>query len=322
MQTGTQPGSSQRSGAQTGKAPMQPDSSQRGGAQTGKAPMQPGSSQCGGAQTGKAPMQPRTPQSNKSLGSGPWPQTRRVHPPAAGKASGMAQKRAPQEEATTWAPTVERWAAEPPDADEGATPTPAEAALVQAAAACLEAGKSAPCAHCGNVFAEQWGDKPWHCFGCKKPLDTVRAAPEEAAKAAVVAVDTPFVIARGGGLTTAGEKRHAARGVCVRFLLRLLASLPPAVRRTVTTGDMVAHLIKPATRRSRCRFVELPAMRAHVGQPRAFVSHVWSALFADLVAAIAHAIPEDDYVWVDILCAAALSPNLGPVAARRQPRAC
>ena len=67
----------------------------------------------------------------------------------------------------------------------------------------------------------------------------------------------------------------------------------------------MAHLIKPATRRSRCRFVELPAMRAHVGQPRAFVSHVWSALFADLVAAIAHAIPEDDYVWVDILCAAA-----------------
>ena len=234
----------------------------------------------------------------------------------------MAQKRAPQEEATTWAPTVERWAAEPPDADEGATPTPAEAALVQAAAACLEAGKSAPCAHCGDVFAEQWGDKPWHCFGCKKPLDTVRAAPEEAAKAAVVAVDTPFVIARGGGLTTAGEKRHAARGVCVRFLLRLLASLPAAVRRTVTTGDMVAHLIKPATRRSRCRFVELPAMRAHVGQPRAFVSHVWSALFADLVAAIAHAIPEDDYVWVDILCAAALSPNLGPVAAHRRPRVC
>jgi len=244
------------------------------------------------------------------------------NPPSSANTSSSTAVTTHGDKEGAWTPIVERWAAEPPDADEGATPPPAEEALVEAAAACLEAGKSAPCLHCGNVFAEQWGDKPWHCFGCKTPLDTVRAAPEEAAKAAVVAVDAPFVITRGGGLTAAGEKRHAARGVCVRFLLRLLASLPAAVRRTVTTGDMVAHLIKPATRRSRCRFVELPAMRAHVGQPRAFVSHVWSALFADLVAAIAHAIPEDAYVWVDILCAAALSPNLGPVgilAAHRRP---
>ena len=104
----------------------------------------------------------------------------------------MAQKRAPQEEATTWAPTVERWAAEPPDADEGATPTPAEAALVQAAAACLEAGKSAPCAHCGNVFAEQWGDAPWHCFKCREPLDTVRAAPERVKFSGKILPNTQF----------------------------------------------------------------------------------------------------------------------------------
>ena len=42
-------------------------------------------------------------------------------------------------------------------------------------------------------------------------------------------------------------------------------------------------------------------MSMHIGKPCAFVSHVWSALFADLVAAIAHAIPEDEYVWIDIL---------------------
>ena len=29
--------------------------------------------------------------------------------------------------------------------------------------------------------------------------------------------------------------------------------------------------------------------------------YVWSALFADLVAAIAHAIPEDEDVWIDML---------------------
>ena len=76
------------------------------------------------------------------------------------------------------------------------------------------------------------------------------------------------------------------------------ASLPAAVRRTVTTGQLVARLIKPATARLRCRFVELPAMRGRVGKPKAFVSHVWSAPFADLVAAIAHAFGKDDFVWV------------------------
>ena len=183
---------------------------------------------------------------------------------------------------------------------------PAEVTLAQAAASCLVAAEQAPCAHCGNLYAEQWGNAPWHCFQCKQPLDAaVRTAPEDAAKAAAVAVDAPFVDAAGsGGLTPEGEARHGARGVRVRFLKELLASVPAAERRTVTTGALVALLIKPATRRRRCRFVELWAMRQHTGAPRAFVSHVWSAPFADLVAAIAHAISDDECVWVDILCAA------------------
>ena len=135
----------------------------------------------------------------------------------------------------------------------------------------------------------------------KKPLDAaVRKGPEETAKKAVVAVDAPFV-STGSSLTAEGEARHAGRAVRVRFLLLLLASLPESARREVTTGKLVALLIKPATARWRCRFVELPGMSMHIGKPCAFVSHVWSALFADLVAAIAHAIPEDEYVWIDIL---------------------
>ena len=195
-------------------------------------------------------------------------------------------------EEATWTSIVEHWAAEPPDAGEGAPPTPtaAEAALADAAKTCLAAGERAPCEHCGNAFAEQWGNAPWHCFKCKKSLNAaVRKVPEDAAKAAVVAVDAPFVAA-SGGLTAEGEERHAGRAVRVRFLLLLLASLPMAVRRTITTAQLVALLIKPATKRLRCRFAELPAMRAHVGAPRAFVSHTWSALFADLVAAIVHAV--------------------------------
>ena len=200
-----------------------------------------------------------------------------------------------------WAAIVQRWGMDETDGI-GATPlTAAETALSEAAAACVATAQQAPCTHCGNCFAEQWGSAPWHCFACKKPLEaTARAAPEEAAKAASTTVDAPFVTAEGA-LTAEGRARHAARGVRVRFLLQLLASLPAAIRSTVTTGEVVALLVKPATARRRCRFVELPAMRDLVGAPRAFVSHVWSALFADLVAAIAHAIPEDECVWCDIL---------------------
>ena len=200
---------------------------------------------------------------------------------------------------TEWERTVEKWAVK--ETEAGERPNAAEAALADAAAACVSAGKSSPCTNCSNAFAEQWGDAPWHCFECKKPLDAaVRKGPEETAKKAVVAVDAPFV-STGSSLTAEGEARHAGRAVRVRFLLLLLASLPESVRREVTTGELVALLIKPATARWRCRFVELPGMRVHIGKPRAFVSHVWSALFADLVAAIAHAIPEDEYVWIDIL---------------------
>jgi hypothetical protein len=204
---------------------------------------------------------------------------------------------APQD--TDWARTIEKWAVQ--ETEAGERPNAAEAALADAAAACVSAGKSSPCANCRNAFAEQWGDAPWHCFECKKPLEAaVRKGPEETAKRAVVAVDAPFVSTESS-LTAEGEARHAGRAVRVRFLLLLLASLPESARRKVTTGELVAHLIKPATARWRCRFVELPGMSMHVGKPCAFVSHVWSALFADLVAAIAHAIPEDEYVWIDIL---------------------
>ena len=70
----------------------------------------------------------------------------------------------------------------------------------------------------------------------------------------------------------AGSSSTARRGMRARvrvgFLLVLLASLPAAERRTVTTGQLVARLIKPATRRRRCRFAELPGMRGNIGTPR------------------------------------------------------
>ena len=64
-----------------------------------------------------------------------------------------------------WARTIEKWAVKETDASE--RPNAAEAALADAAAACVSAGSS-PCANCSNAFAEQWGDAPWHCFECKQ----------------------------------------------------------------------------------------------------------------------------------------------------------
>ena len=111
-------------------------------------------------------------------------------------------------------------------------------------------------------------------------------------------VDAPFMV--DGKLNARGESRHAARGVRVGFLKKLIASLSTAQRRTLTTAQVVAQIVKPATASTRCRYVELPEMRLNIGDPHGFVSHTWSALFADLVAAIAHVFKEDQYVWVDI----------------------
>lgn len=62
----------------------------------------------------------------------------------------------------------------------------------------------------------------------------------------------------------------------------------------------MTNLIKPATASRRCRFVELPSMRGKSGKPLVFVSHTWGAPFADLIAAIAHVLSDDQCVWLDI----------------------
>ena len=146
-----------------------------------------------------------------------------------GMGCGASKEVAAENTAAQWTALVDQWAS-----DDGALPPSAEeAALTTAATACLDAAEQASCTHCGNRFAEQWGDAPWHCFECKNPIDPCRATPEAAAKAAAIAVDAPFVRREGDGLTAEGQERHAGRAVCVRWLLMLLALLPAAVRRTI-----------------------------------------------------------------------------------------
>ena len=182
----------------------------------------------------------------------------------------------------------------------------AEEKLAAKAAACIAAAKAHPCAHCGGLYAEKWPGKPsWHCFVCKdpdnKPLHPDRSVHEEAGMAATVALDARFVDGTTKllipALTDEGKRRHAARGVSVGYLKDLVKTLPPGTK----TADIVKLVVKPETESLRCRYVELPKVREHVGPPDAFCSHTWMALFADLVAALAHVLRDDQYVWLDVL---------------------
>ena len=54
----------------------------------------------------------------------------------------------------------------------------------------------------------------------------------------------------------------------------------------------VRDFIRPATRRRRCRYVEL--LKEGVGRATVFVSHAWGAPYEDLVAAVGHALNGDE----------------------------
>jgi hypothetical protein len=91
------------------------------------------------------------------------------------------------------------------------------------------------------------------------------------------------------------DSQLVSRGVTVRFLKRMAAEHPG-----LYTYEMVSEVVKPATRRSRCRYAELPEMAGDVGVAKTFISHTWKVLFADTVEAVAHILPDDAIVWMDI----------------------
>ena len=70
-----------------------------------------------------------------------------------------------------------------------------------------------------------------------------------------------------------------------------------------TTADVVSKKIKPMTAATRCRFEDLPEVRASgaVGPADSFASHCWTAKWGLLVSALAdHADPKRR-VWLDVL---------------------
>ena len=73
--------------------------------------------------------------------------------------------------------------------------------------------------------------------------------------------------------------------------------------RRYSSLEVVQNFIKPRTRGRSCSYVALleACSPTNVGKASAFVSHAWHAPFADLVAALARVLKDDDFAYVDIL---------------------
>lgn len=76
--------------------------------------------------------------------------------------------------------------------------------------------------------------------------------------------------------------------------------LPSLPRKGMLTYEVVSEVIKPATRRTRARYVEIMPPGT-VGTIDVFISHTWGAPFSDLCSAVKHAVGEESaFVWIDI----------------------
>ena len=211
----------------------------------------------------------------------------------------------------------------------GLPPGPALDMLARAAreAALLAVG----CCICGSVDLESWdGGRTFHCFVCKQKSPVADQARIEAERRAIEAarqvdkVDAPtpeanaamqlrfleqFLLCFGPRFVAHGGRSFCcSRGVTLGFL--------KAFEREHTCGalktsEVVRDVIKPLTRNTRCRFVELPDVAASgsVQQAVLFVSHTWGAPFGFLLAALRRLLFDCDSVavWLDIF---AVSPSV------------
>ena len=60
------------------------------------------------------------------------------------------------------------------------------------------------------------------------------------------------------------------------------------------------HIIKEATRTSRCRYMHLPEMKKYADSSEVFVSHSWGSKWGDVVLASCHGAHRDRVVWLDL----------------------
>jgi hypothetical protein len=79
------------------------------------------------------------------------------------------------------------------------------------------------------------------------------------------------------------------------------------------TWRVVRDLIQPATKKTRCRFCELPEMKHFVGPADVFASHCWSTPFGDLIGALCHGARMNRYVWIDIFAVRQWAGNIADI---------
>ena len=66
------------------------------------------------------------------------------------------------------------------------------------------------------------------------------------------------------------------------------------------TWKVVDDIIKPATKKTRCRYGDLPELKECFGPAAVYMSHCWGAKFGDLIGAACHGASKDRIVWIDI----------------------
>ena len=80
----------------------------------------------------------------------------------------------------------------------------------------------------------------------------------------------------------------------------------------MNSWEVIRKLIKPLTKRDRCRFTELSFVQPYVGQADTFVSYAQAGVWGDLIAALLDGNADlDRMIWLDV-CAIRQWPNKTP----------
>ena len=78
-------------------------------------------------------------------------------------------------------------------------------------------------------------------------------------------------------------KLSQGRGVKLGFLLEFTRILKLWGK---SAAEVIRLIVKPLTKHTRCRFVELPCMEGHIGEASTFISYAQAGSWGDLIAAL------------------------------------
>lgn len=149
------------------------------------------------------------------------------------------------------------------------------------------------CFCCLHPYLNCW-EGEYHCMDCQytlcQPTDSDRISEERRLE------DETKCDALDSGVSVGEASQH--RGVSLAFLLDF------TTRHNCwgyTSWEIIRLIIKPATRATRCRYVELPEMIPHFGPASTFISYAQAGKWGDLVSAVLDGAEDlTRHVWIDI----------------------